>query len=128
SDPTAQALGMDTFRFLFVSLLVSAAIGGMAGAYITHFQMLAAPEILQIVTTLQVITFTQIGGPGTILGPAVGSFLLVFANEQLRAWTDLRLFAYFVVLVLLLRFSPDGLLAPAARALARLARRKRGTK
>jgi branched-chain amino acid transport system permease protein len=126
SDLTAQALGVDTFRFLFVSLLCSAAIGGAAGAYVAHFQMLVAPEILQIVTTLQIITFAQVGGPGTIVGPAVGSFLLVFLNEQMRAWTDLRLFAYFVVLVLLLRFSPEGLLAPAARALARLWRGSRG--
>ncbi len=122
SDLTAQALGVDTFRFLFVSLLCSAAIGGAAGAYLTHFQMLVAPEILQIVTTLQIITFAQIGGPGTILGPAVGGLLLVFLNEQMRAWADLRLFAYFVVLVVLLRFSPEGLLAPAARGLARLLR------
>ena len=125
SDLTAQALGVDTFRFLFVSLLCSAAIGGTAGAYLTHFQMLVAPEILQIVTTLQIITFAQIGGPGTILGPAVGGLLLVFLNEQMRAWADLRLFAYFVVLVALLRFSPEGLLAPAARGLARLLRGRR---
>ena len=122
SDLTAQALGVDTFRFLFVSLLCSAAIGGAAGAYLTHFQMLVAPEILQIVTTLQIITFAQIGGPGTILGPAVGGLVLVFLNEQMRAWADLRLFAYFVVLVVLLRFSPEGLLAPAARGIARLLR------
>ena len=31
---TAQALGLNTFRFLFVSLLVSAAIGATAGAYL----------------------------------------------------------------------------------------------
>jgi branched-chain amino acid transport system permease protein len=123
SDLTAQALGLDTFRFLFVGLLCSAAIGGAAGAYLAHFQMLVAPEILQIVTTLQVITFAQVGGPGTIIGPAVGSFLLVLLNEQMRAWADVRLFAYFAVLVLLLRFSPEGLLAPAARAVARLVRR-----
>jgi branched-chain amino acid transport system permease protein len=125
SDLTAQALGVDTFRFLLVSLLCSAAIGGAAGAYLAHFQMLVAPEILQIVTTLQIITFAQIGGPGTILGPAAGSLLLVFLNEQMRAWADLRLFAYFVVLVLLLRFSPEGLLAPAARTLGRFFRRGR---
>ena len=121
-DLTAQALGVDTFRFLFVSLLVSAVIGGLAGAYLAHFQMLVAPEILHIITTLQIITFTQVGGPGTIVGPAIGSFLLVILNENLRAWTELRLFAYFAVLVLLLRFSPEGLLVPAARGLGRLVR------
>jgi branched-chain amino acid transport system permease protein len=120
---TAQALGLNTFRFLFVSLLASAVIGATAGAYLAHFQMLVAPEILHIITTLQIITFAQIGGPGTIVGPVLGSFLLVNLNEYLRAWTDLRLFVYFATLVLLLRFSPDGLLVPIARALRRLVRR-----
>lgn len=117
---TAQALGLNTFRFLFVSLLASAAIGATAGAYLAHFQMLVAPEILHIITTLQIITFAQIGGPGTIVGPVLGSFLLVHLNEYLRAWTDLRLFVYFAALVLLLRFSPDGLLVPIGRAVRRL--------
>jgi len=117
---TAQALGLNTFRFLFVSLLASAIIGATAGAYLAHFQMLVAPEILHIITTLQIITFAQIGGPGTIVGPVLGSFLLVHLNEYLRAWTDLRLFVYFAALVLLLRFSPDGLLVPIARTLRRL--------
>jgi branched-chain amino acid transport system permease protein len=120
---TAQALGLNTFRFLFVSLLASAAIGATAGAYLAHFQMLVAPEILHIITTLQIITFAQIGGPGTIVGPVLGSFLLVHLNEYLRAWTDLRLFVYFAALVLLLRFSPDGLLVPIGRAIRRLVQR-----
>ena len=59
-------------------------------------------------------------------GPAVGSFVLVILNENLRTWTDVRLFAYFAVLVLLLRFSPQGLLVPAARAVRRMLRRKTG--
>ena len=120
---TAQALGLNTFRFLFVSLLASSVIGATAGAYLAHFQMLVAPEILHIITTLQIITFAQIGGPGTIIGPVLGSFLLVNLNEYLRAWTDLRLFVYFATLVLLLRFSPDGVLVPIARAIRRLFRR-----
>jgi branched-chain amino acid transport system permease protein len=122
---TAQALGLDTFRFLMAGLLISAGIGGAAGAYLAHFQMLVAPELLHIITTLQIITFAQIGGPGTIVGPMIGGFLLVVLNENLRAWTDLRLFAYFVVLVLLLRFSPQGLLVPVARAVGRLVQRRR---
>jgi branched-chain amino acid transport system permease protein len=79
--------------------------------------MFVGPELLFIITTLQVITFTIVGGPATIIGPMVGAFALVTLNEYLRNWTEVRLFAYFVVLVLLLRFSPGGLIVPAARAL-----------
>ena len=117
SDLTSQALGIDRFRFLLVGFLISAAFGGLGGAYGAHFQMFVGPELLFIITTLQVITFTIVGGPATIVGPMVGAFALVILNESLRNWTEVRLFAYFVVLVLLLRFSPDGLIVPAARAL-----------
>jgi branched-chain amino acid transport system permease protein len=120
SDLTSQALGIDRFRFLLVGFLLSAAFGGLGGAYAAHFQMFVGPELLFIITTLQVITFTIVGGPATIVGPMVGAFALVILNEYLRNWTDVRLFAYFVVLVLLLRFSPDGLIVPAARALRRV--------
>jgi branched-chain amino acid transport system permease protein len=117
SDLTSQALGIDRFRFLLVGFLVSAAFGGIGGAYSAHFQMFVGPDLLFIITTLQVITFTIVGGPATIVGPMVGAFALVIVNEYLRNWTEVRLFAYFVVLVLLLRFSPDGIIVPAARAL-----------
>jgi len=119
-EVTAQALGVHTFGHLFVAFLLSAAIGGAAGAYLAHFQMLISPEVLHIITTLQVVTFTYVGGAGTIVGPVVASYLLVILNEALRAWVDLRLFAYFVGLVLILRFSPEGLLVPLGRSLGRL--------
>jgi len=119
-DLTAQALGIDTFRFLLFGFVVSAVIGGIGGVYFGHFQMFVGPDLLFIVTTLQIITFSQVGGPATIVGPAIGSFALVILNEYLRAWSDVRLFAYFVVLVLLLRFAPDGVIVPAAGALRRM--------
>lgn len=118
-DLTAQALGVDVFRFLFLGFLISAAIGGAGGAYLAHFQMLISPEILFIITTLQILTFVQVGGPGTIVGPAIASFLLVIFNEYLRGWSDWRLFLYFTALVLLLRFVPRGVIMPAADALRR---------
>lgn len=122
-DLTAEALGIDTFRFLFLGFMLSAMIGGAAGAYLVHFQLYVGPELLFIITTLQVITFVQVGGPATIIGPTVGAFLLVIFNEYLREWSDWRLFVYFVVLVLLLRFAPEGLIVPAARAARRTLRR-----
>ncbi|HEY8487202.1 MAG TPA: branched-chain amino acid ABC transporter ATP-binding protein/permease [Limnochordales bacterium] len=118
-EDAAQAVGQNTHRVLLVSFLISAVMGAGAGAYIPHFQMTISPEVLDIGATLQVITFTQVGGPGTLVGPAVGAFGLVLLNEYLREFVEVRLFAYFLALVLLLRFAPRGVLAPAAQALVR---------
>jgi len=118
-DLTAQALGIDVYKFLMFGLVLSAAIGGIGGAYYAHFQMFIGPEVLFIVTTLQVITFVQVGGPATIIGPVLGGFMLVIFNEYLRELSEWRLFLYFVALVLMLRFAPNGLIVPAARAARR---------
>lgn len=114
-DLTAQALGVNTFRALLLVFIISAMLGGAAGAYLAHFQMFVGPEVLFIVATLQVITFAQVGGPATIVGPLLASFILVTLNEYLREWADIRLLIYFTVLVLLLRFAPDGLIMPALK-------------
>lgn len=116
-DLTAKALGINTFRTLLLVFIIAAMLGGAGGAYLAHFQMFVGPEVLFIVATLQVITFAQVGGPATIVGPLFASFLLVTLNEYLRDWSEIRLLVYFTVLVLLLRFAPDGLIMPALRRL-----------
>lgn len=120
SELAARALGVDTFRCLFVGLLLSAALGGIGGVYLAHFQMYVGPDLLFIIATLQIVTFCQIGGPGTIVGPVLGSLALIFVNSLLRDMSDVRLLLYFVTLVLLLRFVPDGLLPALVRGFGRL--------
>lgn len=109
---TAKALGVNAFQVLMAAFLLSALIGGIGGVYLAHFQMFIGPEIFFIVTTLQIVTFAQVGGPGTIVGPMIGAILLTLGNESLRQVADFRLFVYFVGLVLLLRFFPNGVIAP----------------
>lgn len=111
-DLTAQALGINSFRILLMVFVLSAALGGAGGVYLAHFQMFVGPETLFVVATLQVITFAQIGGTGSIVGPLFASLVLVAFNEFLREWSEVRNFVYFAILVLLLRFAPDGIFVP----------------
>jgi branched-chain amino acid transport system permease protein len=125
---TAKALGVDTFRHLMVAFLISALIGGVAGACFAHFQMFIGPEIFFIVATLQIVTFAQVGGPGTIVGPMIGAILLTLVNENLREIAEIRLLAYFVGLVFLLRFFPDGLIVPLLKQIGQTFRRSKEKK
>jgi branched-chain amino acid transport system permease protein len=51
-----------------------------------------------------------VGGVGTIRGPLIGSILLGAAPELLRFAADYRMILYGGVIVLMMRFQPQGLL------------------
>lgn len=117
SEMATQAAGKRTFKYLLATFVVSAVIGGLAGGFLAHFQMYIGPEVFQIETTLQIITFALLGGSGTLIGPFVAAFLLMMVNEYLRLVGDIRLLLYFIILVLILRFSPRGIIVPLGERL-----------
>lgn len=117
SEIATQAAGKRTFKYLLATFVVSAVIGGLAGGFLAHFQMYIGPEVFQIETTLQIITFALLGGSGTLIGPFVAAFLLMMVNEYLRLVGDIRLLLYFIILVLILRFSPRGIIVPLGERL-----------
>ena len=51
-----------------------------------------------------------VGGVGTIRGPLIGAILLGAAPEVLRFAQDYRMILYGGVIVLMMRFQPQGLL------------------
>jgi branched-chain amino acid transport system permease protein len=73
---------------------------------------------------------TIIGGLGTALGPYLGALLITALETYLRAtfsgvrtgFTGIYLIIYGVVLILVVRFAPEGLAGLADRLRARRAR------
>jgi branched-chain amino acid transport system permease protein len=69
-----------------------------------------------------------IGGPGTVLGPLLGSIVLTplseFTREVFQSYSGVYLMIYGVVLVIVIMFLPDGLIGFAKNML----RKGRGNK
>ena len=64
---------------------VSAAVAGLGGAFLVHYQGSVAPRALfDINNVFTIIVAALIGGAGTILGPMAGAFFLVLLLEYLR--------------------------------------------
>ncbi len=56
------------------------------------------------------IAATVIGGGGTLVGPLVGSLVLVPIGESLRDFGSLRIAAYALVLTVVIVFRSEGLI------------------
>ncbi len=53
-----------------------------------------------------------VGGIGTVYGPVGGALLLTLMTEGLRNFGEWRLMIYSLLLIFILFFLPDGIVAP----------------
>lgn len=107
-DVATQAYGINLNRYkAFAS---SAFLAGLSGAFTAHMYSYINNETFTSSTSLLVLTMAILGGMGNIIGAVVGSVALTVLPEILRGVSDYRYLLYGLVLVLLIRFRPQGLL------------------
>lgn len=117
-----EALGYDTKRFQLAAFVLSAAVSGLAGGLLAVLNLGVDPQQLFWEESGVVLLVTILGGPGTLIGPAVGgaaiSILELVVSDALspQVWR-LSLGVIYVVLMLSL---PGGMYEPLQRVYADL--------
>jgi len=79
---------------------------------------LIVPDAFNFIQSITILAMVVIGGVGSTFGVVTGAILLTLMPEMFRFINDYKLLAYGVLLLAVMRFSPDGL-AGLARRLAR---------
>ncbi len=102
-------IGVAAWKYKLFAFVVSAMYAGLAGALYAHFQGFINPEIFGVAQSLDAILAVILGGSGTIAGPVIGAFLVVFLPELLRFADSFRLILYGLILVLATIFMPIGI-------------------
>jgi branched-chain amino acid transport system permease protein len=116
-EVAARASGINTLRYKLIVFAISAAAAGFSGALFAHYLRVAGPSTLETALSFQVVIWGIFGGVATIYGPVAAVFLLYPLTEWLgsfRAFGELRLLIFAIVVLLVLLFMPRGL-APWVR-------------
>jgi len=111
-EVAARASGINTPRYKLTVFAVSAAAAGFAGALFAHYLRVAGPSTLEVALSFQVVIWGIFGGAATIYGPVAAVFILYPLTEWLgsfRAFGELRLLIFAVIVLLVLLFMPRGL-------------------
>jgi branched-chain amino acid transport system permease protein len=114
-EASCQASGIDVNFYKIASLMISAAFAGLGGALYAHYQLQVGPDLFAVVLSINIIIMVYVGGLGSIYGPVGGALLLSVLTESLRAFSEYRLWIYTLVLIFVLFFMPQGLIAPLWR-------------
>jgi len=122
NEIAAKASGIDVTKYRLLSFTLSAFFSGIAGSFFAFYKMAVTPEELSIDTSFMPLTMTVVGGMGTILGPVLGAYILVFLTEILRVFIyRIRILIYASLTVIFIMLMPGGILK-ALRDLAEIRR------
>lgn len=125
NEELAVSIGIAPTRYAFAGLVVSAALGGLAGSLYAQYLGIVTPEIFAFAHMVDVLLMVVIGGTGTFFGPLAGAYLVVGVPEFLRAAESYRLPIFGLILVGTILFAPRGLAALGPAVAGRLPRRLR---
>jgi branched-chain amino acid transport system permease protein len=108
----ASVNGVDILKFKVLALTISSFLAGLAGGIFAFYQMAIVPSsCFTPIWTFEPLMAVCIGGPGTLLGPIIGSIFLVVLRELfVHSLGKAHLIIFGVLFILVVLFLPRGLI------------------
>lgn len=107
----ATMMGIRTSRYKILAFVISAFITGLAGGlYCVIANNYIEPTSFVFNTSIMILSVVIVGGLGTIRGMFFGSALLWLFPQVFRFLNEWRFVIYGVLLVVMMRFRPQGAL------------------
>ena len=116
-EKAAEAMGVNVFGLKLFAFAGGAFLAGMAGSIKAHQDVSVTPDQYIFLESAFLLAAIVLGGMGTVAGVLVGATVLKLLPEKLRFVADYRLLTFGVLLVLMMRFRPEGLVPSRRRAL-----------
>ena len=114
-EHVAGSLGINIVFIRVAGFAVGAALAGYAGVLFGHFLFFISPENFGILTSVFVALFVILGGVNNLWGPLFGAAIITLVPEIARElgndFTDFRQLIFSGVLVVLLLFRSQGVIA-----------------
>lgn len=123
NEESVRGSGLSTTKLKAFAFLASAFVAGVGGAFYVHYLGSIAPRALfDIQFVFTILVAALIGGAGTIFGPVLGAFFMVFLLEWLRPYFGGgdRYLVYGMIALLLYMYQPKGIIHILGQATARL--------
>jgi branched-chain amino acid transport system permease protein len=116
-EKAAEAMGVNTFGLKLFAFASGAFLAGVAGSIKAHHDVSVTPDQYQFLESAFLLSAVVLGGMGTVLGVLIGALLLRMMPEKLRFVNEYRLLIFGLLLVVMMRFRPEGIIASERRQL-----------
>ncbi len=110
NEIAAEASGIPVTAYKTFAFVVSAFFAGVAGALYSGYLGILKPDNFKFMTSIEILVMVVLGGMGSMLGSVVSAAVLTALPEALRVFSDWRMIAYALLLILVMIFKPSGLM------------------
>jgi branched-chain amino acid transport system permease protein len=107
----AEAAGINTTKYKLIAFIVSGFFSGVSGTFYAHIMGSIGPTMLSLQYGMSPIFMIYLGGASSIIGPAIGAYVITFLDLYLLAFPYMRIIIYAAIIIIFLRFLPGGLMA-----------------
>ncbi|MGD7788981.1 branched-chain amino acid ABC transporter permease [Propionibacteriaceae bacterium Y1700] len=116
-ERAAEAMGVNVFGLKLLAFAGGAFLAGMAGTIKAHQDVQVSPDSYIFLESAFLLAAVVLGGMGTVAGVLLGAALLKFVPEKLRDFNEYRLMLFGLIMVIMMRFRPEGLVSSRRRQL-----------
>ena len=109
-EAAASSMGISPIRFKLLAFVIGTGIAGLGGALYAHYIRFISATDFSFPVSVLLLSMVVLGGMGTLWGPVLGALILGALPEVFRPLVDYRYLFYMVLLLLMIRFQPGGLL------------------
>jgi branched-chain amino acid transport system permease protein len=110
NEERARMLGYDTYVHKLAAVVMSGTMAGAAGAaYGVLFGSVGA-SFAEVPFSILPLLYVLLGGPGTVIGPFVGTLFMFYLRDLSSALTDAHMLVAGVVLILLTLYARRGIM------------------
>lgn len=116
NEDAAKTLGIHILRYKLIATVISAFFTSLAGTFYAEYFLYVDPvTVFGVTQSMEIVIFAVVGGEGTVLGPLLGSIVLVPASEFMRVYLSesfrgASLLAYGILLIITMIFMPRGIM------------------
>ena len=111
NEDLASSLGINVTHYRVIAFAVASGLGGLCGAFLPNRNRTSSPRPTPSQNSINFMLYCFLGGLDYVLGPILGTYLLVFAFELLDALQPYQALLYGVLMIGVMLFLPNGLLS-----------------
>jgi branched-chain amino acid transport system permease protein len=118
-EVAAASMGVPVVRMKLAAFVIGASTAGVGGVVYAEQANFINPGTFDILNSILILCCVVIGGMGSVAGSILGAATIIVLPEIFREFSEYRIFAFGVALVVVMIFRPQGIL-PSKRRKAEL--------
>lgn len=119
SESRMRSLGYRTTKHLYVAFVISGAMASLAGVLYVYYNRFINPVAASFQISVEVSLMAIVGGSGTIIGPFLGSGIVLGLRNWVSSFFEFHAAVMGIVFIATILWAPHGLVGLFSRLRAR---------